>query len=103
MNKITLFFIILFMVCTVYFYTHTADGKRYNDKSVKTLSIYKTIYNISNIFKWTRFDGYIIIHDKNKKIVKRYYYKNGRLNGTRKFNDSESEINSCIPRLLKNQ
>ena len=94
------------MVCTTYFYTYTADGKLLDgkivSKSVKTLTIYKTVYNISSIFKWTRFDGSIVKPDKNKFFV-RYYYKEGRLNGTRRFKDLRSEMNSCIPMILENQ
>jgi hypothetical protein len=90
------------MVCTAYFYTYTADGKSYDDKSVKTLSIYKTVYDISNIFKWSRFNGYVTMPEKNKKTV-RYYYKKGQRNGTRKFVNSEAEMRSCMPLILKKQ
>jgi hypothetical protein len=99
-KKIIISLAVLLMVWTAYFYTYTADGKSYDDKSIKTLSINKIVYDISNILKWSRFDGYIIVPNKNKKIV-RYYYKKGQLNGTRMFDDLELEKHSCMPQLLK--
>lgn len=86
--KIIISIIILFTSFMVFkfIYENTMDGKNLKKQNVKTFNIFGNKYEVSNIFNWKLFNGYIeIYYNKRHALKGRSHYKNGKLNGIRKM------------------